>query len=521
MVNRLRTALDFRRSLRLLISVTFGALAVLLTFIFGWLLDVSISERVDPQIFSQLQRLTFAYGVVLGIVFLVLGWVMAGRITRPLSRIADAARTVSQDEGEVVIPILPGQDEVASLSRSLNVLVADLNRQRAALQRSHAELEARVVERTRQLAALYEVLAAGNDVEADLPTVLTGTLERLLAATTADGGAIHLLDQAETRLTLAAEKGAPPTFATALEDVSVENALFSDILAQESYLYIPELTADSRTDPFSSQQENWQVLGIPIRKRTQNLGVLTLFTVGGDVLDESEIRLRVSLADHLAIIIENVELGRQAERLAVVEERNRLARELHDSVTQSLYSTTLFAEAGQRNARAGKLDKAMGYLAEVGETSQQALREMRLLVHKLRPSALDKAGLIPALEQRLKAVEERAGIHYELNVSGDLHLTADVEAALYFIAQEALNNALKHSQATAVTVQFLQEENAITLTVADNGCGFDTEAVQSSGGLGLTSIHERAGQFHGTVEIESAPGEGTTVTVCLPVAQSV
>jgi len=116
-------------------------------------------------------------------------------------------------------------------------------------------------------------------------------------------------------------------------------------------------------------------------------------------------------------------------------------------------------------------------------------------------------------------VEERAGIQYELNVTGDLHPVADVEAALYFIAQEALNNALKHAQATAVIVQFLQEDNAVILSVTDNGRGFDLERVESSGGLGLTSLHERASQFHGKVEIQSAPGEGTKVHVCLPVVQ--
>ncbi|MBX3054923.1 MAG: PAS domain-containing protein [Anaerolineae bacterium] len=205
------------------------------------------------------------------------------------------------------------------------------------------------------------------------------------------------------------------------------------------------------------------------------------------------------------------EKARKAEQVVVLEERNRLARELHDSVTQSLYSVTLFAEAGRNQAENGQFDRAAWYFAEILATGQQALKEMRLLVHKLRPSALEKDGLVPALQHRLNAVEGRAGIQHQLVVEGEIHLPPEVEEAIYHVSQEALNNAIKHARASEVRVTVCQDDQHLELTVWDNGCGFDVDTAVQSGGLGLTSMRERMQMVGGVLEIKSTPGQGTTV----------
>jgi signal transduction histidine kinase len=163
----------------------------------------------------------------------------------------------------------------------------------------------------------------------------------------------------------------------------------------------------------------------------------------------------------------------------------------------------------------GKPDKAALYLTDVSETSQQALKEMRLLVHKLRPSALEREGLLFALEQRLKAVEGGVGIQYQLTMEGGLRLTPDLEESLYHISQEALNNALKHARASKVAVRLQQQEGEVTLWVMDNGKGFDVATARTAGGLGLTTMREWAAMFEGTVTVQSAPAEGTLVTARL------
>lgn len=218
-------------------------------------------------------------------------------------------------------------------------------------------------------------------------------------------------------------------------------------------------------------------------------------------------------------IEENEKLRQQAAEVAIVEERNRLARDLHDSVTQSLYSLTLFAKASQRLARSGDIERANEYLKQVGDTAQQALKEMRLLVYELRPLMLEKVGLIGALQQRLDAVEGRTGIKTRLQVNDIIELPSNIEEDLYRIAQEALNNTLKHANAQSVSVHVIILDNHIQLKIVDDGDGFDTD-VPSSGGLGLTSIRERADKLGATLVITSAPSAGTQIELSLAIDQS-
>jgi signal transduction histidine kinase len=168
-------------------------------------------------------------------------------------------------------------------------------------------------------------------------------------------------------------------------------------------------------------------------------------------------------------------------------------------------------------ARAGKLENVEGSLAELGEIAQQALKEMRLLVHELRPPDLEKDGLLEALHQRLGAVEKRAGVEARLVADQVIELPAVVEEGLYRIVQEALNNALKHATATAVTVHIHAQSGLVELEVIDNGQGFDPYALDEQGGMGVVSMRERAEKLGGRLAIVSAPGEGTKVKVSIQV----
>lgn len=512
-------ALDPRHTLRARIALAFGGLTLLSTGLLVLLIEMTARRALaaaEPPgaVLLQAQRQLLLYGLLLSIVFVVIGWFTAVRITRRLQTIAAAADRIQQGATEVHIPALGGEDEVAALSRSLNRLVGDLDRQATALQQAKDELEERVAERTRKLAAVYDVLIVATEVN-DLPTILSRSLDRVLAAARADAGAIHLRDAAGA-FRLMAQQGLPTAAVQPVRHFPAEMALFADVMQQEKPLLIDDVHADDRTAAFAHLPGVQLYLGVPILTHNRAWGVLSVMGADAAAFTADEQELLSALADQLGLTVERFHLHRQTEQLAVVEERNRLARELHDSVTQALYSTTLFAEAGQRMAQAGKWEKATGYLAEVGEMSRQALKEMRLLVHKLRPLALEKEGLVAALEQRLKAVEGRAGVRPQLTVSSDLILTRDMEEALYHIAVEALNNALKHSRATEVTVRLEQTADGdVGLRIVDNGVGFDVATAAEAGGLGLTSMQERAAQFDGRVAICSTPGEGTTVAVTL------
>jgi signal transduction histidine kinase len=252
-----------------------------------------------------------------------------------------------------------------------------------------------------------------------------------------------------------------------------------------------------------------------LKTKGGTLGVLNVESDQLKAFDESDMEVLQSLANQAAIAIENARLYEQAQQAAIVEERGRLARELHDSVTQSLYSLTLLAEAGQRLAKSGDVERAREYLKRLGEIGQQSLKEMRLLVYELRPLALREEGLVGALNQRMDAVERRAGVEAHLVIEGKIELPENVEEALYRIAQEALNNALKHAAPTSVEVSIRADGKHVELEVADDGHGFDLDAAVAGGGMGLVSMRERAERLGGTLQVISATGEGTKVKVCL------
>ncbi len=258
------------------------------------------------------------------------------------------------------------------------------------------------------------------------------------------------------------------------------------------------------------------LLSVPLIVRDGDYGALSLYYRQPREFSQEEMRLAQTLADQAALAIESARLRDQAEQAAAIAERSRLARELHDSVTQSLYSVTLYAEAAARLLTAGNHTTAAEHLYDLRDTSQEALREMRLLIFQLRPPALEKSGLAAALQARLDGVEARGGIGTDLVVEGEEHLPRAVQEELYHLSQEALNNALKHARAHQVRVYLQFMEHATVLQVHDDGVGFDIESARQSGGLGLRGMEERVQRIGGKLLIESAPDQGTRVTIIVP-----
>jgi signal transduction histidine kinase len=253
--------------------------------------------------------------------------------------------------------------------------------------------------------------------------------------------------------------------------------------------------------------------GVPIRAKGQALGVLSVMRDRGRPFTADEASLLAATGDQLGVAVSHAHLFAEVQNKAALEERQRLARDLHDSVTQSLYSLTLLAEAARRVVGTDQRHHVTEYVTRLGEVAQQALKEMRLLLYELRPLALQREGLVGAVQQRLDAVEKRAGVDTRLLVEGRLDLPAPVEVELYHIIQEALNNAMKHAAARRVTVRIRAEGASMEVTVTDDGRGFDPHEVSDAGGLGLASMRARVARLGGALTIHSQPGEGTTVAV--------
>jgi signal transduction histidine kinase len=250
--------------------------------------------------------------------------------------------------------------------------------------------------------------------------------------------------------------------------------------------------------------------------RGRSVGVLSLFHSRMDdsppvLLGSEDQSLLAAIADQLGLSVEHTLFARQVREAAILEERERLGRELHDVVTQSLYSVILFTDAATDRARASDMAAVERNLAAIARAAQRSLGEMRLLMFDLRSGTLARKGLVTALGDRLKHVEERAGIAPELVDEGIGELPGELEDTVYLVVLDALNNVLRHSGADRVRVRLWKEEDELLVEIVDNGGGFDVAGARR--GQGLANMNRRTEAIGGDLSIVSAPGRGTRVTL--------
>jgi len=219
--------------------------------------------------------------------------------------------------------------------------------------------------------------------------------------------------------------------------------------------------------------------------------------------------LALSVANQAAIAIENAQLYAQAQQLAAVEERQRLARELHDSVSQALYGIALGLHTAriQLDRDLNELPGSLDYLLSLAEA---AMDEMRALIFELRPESLEREGLVSALSKQGAALQARHGMTVQTELCEEPDLPLTVKQELYRIAQEAMQNTVKHARARKVDLRLSQTANAVILEVRDDGVGFDPLG-SFPGHLGLHTMQERVSSLGGRLQIESAPGQGTSI----------
>jgi signal transduction histidine kinase len=272
-------------------------------------------------------------------------------------------------------------------------------------------------------------------------------------------------------------------------------------------------------------------VAVPLRQGERLVGILTLGDMrSGERYTQDDLALLITLANSTALALENARL--HEERLAAMrrqlaesaaaqeDERQRIAQGLHDGIAPVLASlNTRLRTAGKvldrdRDFVAGELDDMVG-------VTQEAIREVRRLIHYLRPAALDELGLAAALSNLVTRYERSEGLRVHLDVvEGHERLPVVVETALFRITQEALTNVVKHAQATHVEVALLWDSGHAVLSVVDNGMGFDPEGALSASGqqrqVGLWSIQQRVTQLQGVFDLDTAPGSGTALRITLP-----
>lgn len=255
-------------------------------------------------------------------------------------------------------------------------------------------------------------------------------------------------------------------------------------------------------------------LAVPLTVKEETYGSLALYYNEPREFSDEEIGLAITFCEQATLAIENARLQAQVEEAAVIAERNRLARELHDAVTQSLFSASLIADI---IPRLWDRDQGEGRkrIEELRQLTRGALAEMRTLLLELRPAALTEAQLSESLRHLVNAVNSRTQTIVSLEIQQTCFLPAEVKVGLYRITQEALNNVVKHARADEATVILQCNREQVTLIIQDNGRGFDIEKVPSEH-LGLGIMHERAESVGAALKLQSKPEQGTTVEVVWP-----
>ncbi len=252
-------------------------------------------------------------------------------------------------------------------------------------------------------------------------------------------------------------------------------------------------------------------LVIYTQKENNILGCLLLGRSEGALYTEDEVVRLTTIANQISTLIDS---DRRRQFSITLKERERIMRDLHDSVSQKLYGLVALSEAAQAAVEAGVPLHLEEFLAKMGENARQAVKEMRLFLFEMQPRDL-KDGLASSLQYRLNAVEGRADIKVKMTSDEYIDLEKHQEIALYHIAQEALNNVMRHANPRHVNVNLRQTRRSVVLEITDDGKGFDLDSVDKSG-LGLRNMRARALQANGEFQIISKPGMGTHVIVTVP-----
>jgi signal transduction histidine kinase len=414
-------------------------------------------------------------------------------------------------------------------TEEVNLAVAFANQAAMALEnatlfgRTDEELQKQV----RSLSALNQVMrTASQSLVVD--DVLNNALEAVVEVMEADAAWVYLLREGETRLRLRAQRGLSTEFAQTVSTLELGVGLNGRVAQTGQTLLVagegcegaPATGSGARwgTGEGAAQEGLRSVAAVPLRAKEAIVGVLGAATRTSRCFSPAEVELLSAIGSQVGISVENARLYQRSRQVAILEERNRLAREIHDALAQGLTGIIVQLEAMERLAQR-RPEQALASLQRAKDLARRSLQEARRSVWGLRPRSLEDMTLTEALQARVQALREEAGVEASLGVSGPRRiLSPDVEINLFRIAQEALVNIQRHAQATLVRVQLDFGQAHLRLVVEDDGVGLPTVPGSSDDGhgLGLTGMRERAALLSGQMTVTSQPGEGTRVEVIVP-----
>jgi len=248
---------------------------------------------------------------------------------------------------------------------------------------------------------------------------------------------------------------------------------------------------------------------IPLRAGSERFGLLNVGSPYKTHFHQDELALLESIAYQIGTALKRIRLTQKEQEIALVAERNRLARDLHDSVSQLLFSLRLTARAGMEISNNHEVKETFQYIQEL---SQEALGEMRALIKQLRPQGLEN-GIISALSDYANIL----GLTLHPKITGVMHFPERIEEALWRIGQEALANCKKHAQTDNVHLEMNADHQHITMTIYDDGCGFFYDENGKIPSFGIKNMKARTKELGGTFTLQSSPGNGTAIHIRMPI----
>ena len=461
--------------------------------------EQSWAEIMQPSLpYRQFLVVLLALGVIVPVLVTAYG---VRHITDPIQKLIHATEGVTAGQFKHRIEVKTG-DEIETLAGQFNLMSAKLDD-------SYSSLEKKVADRTRELATLNSIISVASrslNIQEILEDVLNKTVEQMGF----DAGAAFKLESDPTLKLLMAHRGFEPgiaiDFVNSYTNTSPRNTAENP---PEVRTYEIEDAQDERQLVHFGQPGFHRLVSVPLSTKGCTLGLFLLGKRERGSLSPEELSLLNSIGQQIGVAMENARLYEQAEQAAVAAERQRMARELHDAVTQTLFSANLIADVLPRIWKRNP-DEGLKNLEELRQLTRGALAEMRTLLLEMRPESLERADIKSLLTQLADAFIGRVRVPVSLVIQGDCELTHEVKLVFYRVAQEALNNIAKHSGARQVDLHIECQSGQMNLIIKDDGLGFNPDTITPNH-LGIAIMRERANSIGASLKIESQAGQGTTV----------
>jgi nitrate/nitrite-specific signal transduction histidine kinase len=516
--------------------VLFLGMGLLPTLLLAIVPTVYVMRHGTEALRESLLVVWGAQGLTFVIIVLCGASIMLRRLALPIQELANGAGAIAAGDLSYRVPIRSGEQELVLLSQAFNKMAEAVETMRDDIDRQRAALLAALDEREREFDAILQITSLVNS-QTDLHSTVARALKTMQGVLGTDIMSLVLFDEMGAITSTVSQCKACESDASGCREHCVEyqqlrqclhmmqGTLFPIVMERKETLRIDDVLA-----PESGLNDELvgtlTALGLrkmaikPLIFRGQMLGALVLMRPEMQNIPVRASTLLDALAENIAVLIKNWQLQNKSRKLTIMEERRRLASELHDSVTQSLFTLSLTARGLKASLAAvpGINEQPLDVLVDQAKLIQG---EMRTLINELRPIDLTGDDLESALRQHVQSLRRSAGTDVTLTIQGPVRdLSQAVQQTLNRIAQEALSNIARHSNASRAQICLDVSERIATLTIQDNGVGFDPRQVGlgQAGSLGLVSMRERAEMLCGALLVRSQPGKSTSITARIPLA---